>query len=39
MAEENSWKSREDEEEDEFDETVRTIDACHHYIQAHLLGL
>ena len=26
MAEENSWKSREDDEDDELDETVRTID-------------
>lgn len=39
MTEENSWKSREDEEDDELDEAVRTIDTYLHYIQAHLIGL
>lgn len=39
MAEENSWKSREDDEDDELDETVRTIDRYLHRIQAHLIGL
>ena len=39
MAEENSWKSKEDEEDEELDETVRSLDIYLHRVELISLGV